>query len=130
MTYLWPAVLADREWIVKLDEWVEARDLPEQVRLDDGMSLPNLPRRKANVDRQVYFRGQPELGLAIRVRHMNVYTRLFSRKEEQAELAVTDDGGRHGRTLPCTATASLCGLTFHDPERSPPSMKALGRCTM
>lgn len=32
LTYLWPAVLADREWIVKLDEWVEARDLPEQVR--------------------------------------------------------------------------------------------------
>ena len=32
LTYLWPAVLADREWIVKLDEWDEARDLPEQVR--------------------------------------------------------------------------------------------------
>ena len=32
MTYLWPAVLADREWSGKLDEWVEARDLPEQVR--------------------------------------------------------------------------------------------------
>ena len=32
LTYLWPAVLADREWIAKLDEWTTGRDLPEQVR--------------------------------------------------------------------------------------------------
>ncbi|WP_341728046.1 aminopeptidase N [Brooklawnia sp.] len=32
LSYLWPAVLADREWIAKLDEWMAARELPEQVR--------------------------------------------------------------------------------------------------
>ena len=32
LNYLWPAPLADREWIAKLDEWMAARELPEQVR--------------------------------------------------------------------------------------------------
>jgi hypothetical protein len=34
---------------------------------------------------------KPELGLAMRVRHMDVHSRLFARKEEEAEGAIADD---------------------------------------
>jgi len=31
LLYLWPTMLADREWLAKVDEWREGRELPEQV---------------------------------------------------------------------------------------------------
>jgi len=73
-------------------------DLSE-VRDDDGLRLPNLGLGQPDVDGQVYVRGEPELGLAVGMRHVYVDTRLLAGEEEQSELPVADDGGCHGRTV-------------------------------
>ena len=73
-------------------------DLSE-VRDDDGLRLPNLGLGKPDVDGQVYVRGEPELGLAVGMRHVYVDTRLLAGEEEQSELPVADDGRCHGRTV-------------------------------
>lgn len=89
------------------------------VGLDHGLRLPELAGRQPDVERQVYAGGQPELHLAVRMRDED--TGLLAREEEQAELAVTDDGGSHG------ATVAAAGARRADGPRSGPGSSGSGQ---
>jgi hypothetical protein len=63
---------------------------------DDTFCLRQLALGQASVGGQRDVRLKPELGPAMRVRHMDVHSRLFARKEEETEGAIADDCGRRG----------------------------------
>jgi hypothetical protein len=70
-----------------------------EVRFDDGLRLPDLGLRQPDAGCQVYLRGEPELCLSVRVRHMDMNAFLLSGEEEQPELTIADNRWRHARTL-------------------------------
>ena len=69
------------------------------VSFNDCLSLADLYARQTYVLSQVYRWHKPELCFAFRVRHVDVNPRLLAGEEEQSELAVAEDGGRHMRTV-------------------------------
>jgi hypothetical protein len=57
--------------------------------LDDRLSLPKLLIAHARTSRQFDGRIQPELRLAVSANDVNVYSRLFAGKEEEAVSALS-----------------------------------------
>lgn len=58
---------------------------------DDTFCLRQLALGQASVGGQRDAKLKPELGLAIRVRHTDVHSLLFARKEEEPEGTIADD---------------------------------------
>jgi hypothetical protein len=70
-----------------------------QMSLDDDLRIRELPRRQAGRRGDMNGWGQPELGLAIRMSHMYVDARLFTREEEQTERTVPHYSWCHAATV-------------------------------
>ena len=58
-----------------------------------------LTRRKTGVICQRYLRHEPEFGLAVRVRDVNMDSRFFTGKEEQTKRSISCNGGGHLDTV-------------------------------
>ena len=75
--------------------------------LDDGLSIGNLLWRESGRSSQVNYGCEPELGLAIGVRHMYMDARLLPGEEEKPEGAIANDCWCHAQTLADSRCASM-----------------------
>ena len=63
-----------------------------------ALGVGQLARAEPDLFCQLNARGEPEFGFTIRVSNMHVHSRLFARKEEEAEGANTKYRGCHAFT--------------------------------
>jgi len=70
-----------------------------QMGLNNALRIGELSRRQACRHSDVNGWGQPELSLAIRMSHMYVDARLFTREEEETERTVPHYSWCHAATV-------------------------------
>lgn len=83
--------------------------------LNDGLGVGDLLWREASRSFQMDNRREPEFGLSVRVRHVNVDARLFPGEEEKPEGAIANDCGCHVQTLAdscCVSKWRDCATTM------------------
>ena len=69
------------------------------MKCDYGLRFPQLPVIEARAGREMNMRREPELRLAVGMRHMHMNARFLSREEKKPERAFAENGGRHEATV-------------------------------
>jgi hypothetical protein len=64
-----------------------------KVSSDKFFGFFELLSRQANARGHSNFWGEPEFCFAVRMCNVHMYSRLFARKEKEAETALAKDGG-------------------------------------